>query len=133
MPLRSITSAILLAALVTSTTGASDLPSQQKKLFDLAVAGTQCEEIPNNGLRCTYRIGSLQFAIKDVGGTDTIIAFGHSDANEEHYALMYWGCVAIAPGNGYRLKYDHNYGVYISPVTGKVYRSPNECVAASKT
>ena len=56
-----------------------------------------------------------------------MVAFQLSDINKELYAVMYFGCVAIVPGNAHAQNYGKEYGVFISPNTGLVYLSIAEC------
>ena len=100
----------------------------QEKLIQRAALGTTCKEIPNNGRSCTYKFGEfLEIGIKDIGGTDTVIGFHHSDMREELYAVMYFGCIAVVPGGAHPRNYDRNYGVFISPTTGRIYSTSAEC------
>ena len=109
----------------------------QKSLQDLliqrAIAATKCGEIPNNGRYCTYQFGNvLQIGIKDVGGSDTAIGFHNSNIKNELYAVLYFGCVSVVPGHAHPKNYDSNYGIFISPRTGNVYRTSAECRATVK-
>ena len=100
----------------------------QESLLQRAALGTTCKEIPNNGRYCTYKFGdSPEIGIKDVGGTDTVIGFHHSDIRKELYAVMYFGCVAVVPGQAHPRNYDRDYGVFISPRTGRTYSTSREC------
>jgi hypothetical protein len=129
------TSSILAAAVVflllqAFTAGAQTM---QDRLFQRVVAGTKCETIPNNGRYCKYQIASaLQVGIKDVGGTDTVVGFHNSNIQKEFYAVMYFGCIGIVPGESHPKHYGREYGVFISPKTGLVYRTSNECQSTLK-
>lgn len=107
--------------------------STQDRLLQRATAAMKCEEIPNNGRYCTYRFGNtLQIGIKDVGGSDTVVGFHNSNINNELYAVLYFGCVAVVPGHAHPKNYDRDYGVSISPKTGKIYRTSAECQSSLK-
>lgn len=100
----------------------------QEQLFQRALQGTKCEQIPNNGRYCKYTFGTtLEIGIKDVGGTDTVVGFHNSNIKNELYAVLYFGRIAIVPGESHPRNYNHDYGVFISPITGLVYQSSNEC------
>lgn len=100
----------------------------QEQLLQRAALGTTCKEIPNNGRYCTYKFGDiLEIGIKDVGGTDIVIGFHQSDMRKELYAVMYFGCVAVVPGQAHPRNYDRDYGVFISPRTGRIYSTSVEC------
>ena len=74
----------------------ADYLSQQELLFIKVDEGTSCTNTINNGLICDYKIGeSLEFSIKDVGGSDTVIGFHLSNIDNEFYAVMYFGCVVV--------------------------------------
>lgn len=118
-------SLFLLFALLPATVFAQSL---QDKLFQRALEGTKCEQIPNNGWYCKYTFGStLEVGIKDVGGTDTVVGFHNSNIKNELYAVLYFGCVVVVPGKAHPRNYDINYGVHISPKTGLVYQNSAEC------
>jgi hypothetical protein len=104
--------------------------AQQLQLLNRVLAGTKCEETVNNGRICDYSVGKLAFSIKDVGGTDTVIGFRHSDIQDELYAVMYFGCVAVVPGKAHPRNYNLAYGVHVSPRTGNVYATSEACRAA---
>lgn len=102
--------------------------SRLDRLFDRTVTATSCELIPNNGRRCSYKFDDvLEFSIKDVGGTDTVIAFTMSYSKNELYAVMYFGCIAVVPGAASSEDRDLSYNVFISPVTGLVYKTSKQC------
>jgi hypothetical protein len=107
--------------------------SRQDQLLAKVVGGTTCEKTVNNGLVCNYKIGErLSFAIKDAGGSDTVIGFNHSDIAEEFYAVLYFGCVVVVPGHAHPRNYDRDYGVYVSPKNGRAYRTRQECQSAGR-
>ena len=105
---------------------------QQHQLLNRVLAGMKCEETLNNGRICDYTVGKLVFSIKDIGGADTVIGFRHSDIEDELYAVMYRGCVAVVPGNAHGPKYNLDYGVHVSPATGNVYATSQACRAAGE-
>jgi len=116
---------IILIALLPSITLSEPL---QDKLFNRALEGTKCEKTPNNGRYCSYQFGDiLKIGIKDVGGTDTVVGFHYSNINNELYAVLYFGCIAVVPGHAHPKNYNIDYGVFISPATGLVYKTSQEC------
>lgn len=105
--------------------------SLQDRLFAKVVAGTECKQTVNNGLVCEYKIGDqLRFSIKDAGDTDTVVGFSHSNINNELYAVLYFGCIVVVPGQAHPRNYDKDHGVYVSPKNGRVYKTKNECQSA---
>ena len=128
--LRAIASTLTL---LLATTPALAQKSLQDRLFQRAVEATKCEGIPNNGRYCTYGFGKvLQIGIKDVGGSDTVVGFHNSNINNELYAVLYFGCVAVVPGHAHPKNYNKDYGVFISPRTGNIYLTTPECQASLK-
>lgn len=108
--------------------------TQQDALFQRILKGTKCEQFTNNGRYCTYQLGdTLSLSIKDVGGTDTVVGFQNSDIKKEFYAVLYFGCVVVIPGLAHARDYPKEYGVHISPKTGLVYRTSEECRSTLKT
>ena len=121
---------VLIPTLALLLTAGSAFAQQslQNRLFQRATDAIKCEEIPNNGRYCTYKFGkALEIGIKDVGGSDTVVGFHNSNINNELYAVLYFGCIAIVPGHAHQKNYDQNYGVFISPQTGNIYRTSLEC------
>lgn len=120
-------------ALLLAAGSAFAQQSLQDRLFQRAIEATKCEEIPNNGRNCTYKFEEvLQIGIKDIGGSDTVIGFHNSNINNELYAVMYFGCVAVVPGNAHPRNYDRNYGVFISSKTGNIYSTSSDCQTSLK-
>lgn len=125
-----VTKTAMLAALFLCTQTAFS-QSRQEQLFAKVIAGADCKQSINNGLLCDYKVGDqLSFSIKDAGGTDTIVGFQHSNINAEFYAVFYFGCVVVVPGHAHLKNYDRDYGVYVSPRNGRVYRTKQECQSA---
>ena len=105
--------------------------SLQDQLFARVVSGTDCKQTVNNGLICDYKVGNkLSFSIKDAGGTDTVVGFHYSNINDEFYAVYYFDCIVVVPGHAHPRNYDRDYGVYVSPKNGRVYRTRQECQSA---
>ncbi len=105
--------------------------SLQEQLFARVVAGADCKQTVNNGLICDYKVGNkLSFSIKDAGGTDTVVGFQYSNIKDEFYAVYYFGCIVVVPGHAHPRNYDRDYGVYVSPKSGRVYRTRQECQSA---
>lgn len=120
-----------------STLAAVSLPSAafsealQDQLFKKVVAGSKCEQTANNGLVCEFTVGDqLSFSIKDAGGADTVVGFRQSNIKSDFYAVLYFGCIVIVPGQAHPRNYDKNYGVYVSPKNGRVYKTKTECQPA---
>jgi hypothetical protein len=115
-------------ALLGATAAAQSL---QDTLFQRVASSANCQQTVKNGLVCEYNIGhTLSVSIKDVGGGDTVVGFGYSNMNEELYAVLYLGCILVVPGSAHPPGYDRNYGVYISPKNGRVYKTRAECLSA---
>ena len=130
MHLRHATASVVTAALLLAQSDAF-AQSRQDLLFQRALKATKCEQVPNNGRYCTYKFGTeLTIGIKDVGGTDTVVGFHKSSIKNELYAVLYFGCIAVVPGEAHPRNYDKEYGVHISPKTGLVYRTSAECRAS---
>jgi hypothetical protein len=105
--------------------------SLQDSLFERVVAGSDCKQTVNNGLICDYKIGeTLSFSIKDAGGTDTVVGFRYSDINKGVYAVYYSDCIVVVPGSAHPKNYDRDYGVYVSPKNGRVYKTRKACQSA---
>ena len=124
-------SLFLIAAAMSLALPTAYAQSKQDVLFQRALKATSCEQVPNNGRYCKYEFERvLSIGIKDVGGTDTVVGFHNSNIKNELYAVLYFGCIAVVPGEAHPKNYDREYGVHISPKTGLVYRTSAECRAS---
>ncbi len=105
----------------------------EPSLYDRVKGGTSCEQTTDNGRYCEYKIdGAFEIGIKDVGGAHTVVGFRHSNVDAELYAVLYGGCIAIVPGKGNKSAKHRDYGVFISPKTGEVYRASVQCEESLK-
>lgn len=96
-------------------------------LYERVRQGAHCEQ-SDSGRYCEYKVdGVVDIGIKDVGGANTVVGFRHSNVDAELYAVMYGGCVAVVPGKGNKSARHRDYGVFISPKTGEVYRASMPC------
>lgn len=117
-----------VAAVLMAGSWVAQAQPQQDALYRLVVASARCEQDAANGRLCRYQIGkTLDVSIKDAGGTDTVVAFNFSSVKEEIYAVWYFGCVAVVPGEASTGRYRDAHGVYISPRNGLVFQSRAEC------
>lgn len=118
---------VLITAMMPAAFGSTQL---QEELFEKVRGGAKCQQTKNNGAMCEYKIDDLAIFIKDAGGADTVVGFQHSNISSKYYAVWYFGCIVFVPGNGHVRNYDRDYGVYISPINGRVYRTKTECTEA---
>jgi hypothetical protein len=122
----------VLAMLLAVVSISAAAQSAKDDLFAKVVAGADCKQTVSNGLICEYKVGKkLRFSIKDAGGSDPVIAFRHSDWDDDFYAVMYFGCIVVVPGSDSKEKYDGD-GIYIAPKNGRVFRARQECQAANR-
>ena len=111
-----------------------------RSTIDVVVAGMTCRQsaITAGSMNCEYSVGSgLKFSIAGVGQEDAGITVERSTGYDSDYYLSFGilhGCVIIKPG---RLTTDaaRAAGVlpemaFVSPRTGKVYESWQECQRA---
>lgn len=111
--------------------GAAHCDPLQDQLFASVLAGGTCKQTANNGLICDYKLkDGPHFSIKDAGGTDTVVGLHHSDISERFYAVIYMNCIVVVPGTAHPNNYGKDYGVYVSPRSGRAYKSQQECQAA---
>jgi hypothetical protein len=129
--MRALCCSTLVVLLGATVAAVAQDPRRQDALLERARKGTKCEEVLNNGRYCKYEFGRvLSVGIKDVGGSDTVVGFHNSNIKNELYAVMYFGCVAVVPGESHPRNYGLDYGIHISPKTGLVYRTSAECRAS---
>lgn len=114
-------------------TGNAPNQSPQEELFRSVVAESDCRQTQNNGLLCVYKVGQkLKFSIKDPGGSNEVIAFRHSDWDDDYYAVMDLGCIVVVHGAANQKKYGSQGGVFVAPKNGRVHRTLRECQIANK-
>lgn len=117
-----------LLALASTALGAAE-PS----LYERVKSGVSCEQTADSGRYCEYKIDAVfEIGIKDVGGEHTVVGFRHSNVEAELYAVLYGGCIAIEPAKGNKSAKQRDYGVFISPTTGEVYRASVQCQESLK-
>lgn len=105
----------------------------REDLFRLVVSGSNCRQLPHaNRSLCEYKVGKLEFALRDEENGIYNIAFRHSYQQDDFYAVHYGGCVAIVPGAGHRGDYEAEYAAYVAPQNGRVYRDLTQCRAAKE-
>jgi hypothetical protein len=110
-----------------------DLPAQaETSVYELALKGKQCQEYTGQLLECEYSIGkTLHIAITGIGQTDTAITFNKSDLNGDFYAAigMRHGCVIVKPNPNLPNLANAFEFAFISPRSGKIYKTWQECGA----
>jgi len=120
---------VLLLMSLVATLAAGAEPS----LYERARSGRSCEQSEDAGRYCQFKIdGVVEIGIKDVGGEHTVVGFRHSNVDAELYAVLYGGCIAIVPGQANKSAKRRDYGVFISPRTGEVYRASVQCEESLK-
>jgi|LNAP01.1.fsa_nt_gb hypothetical protein len=103
----------------------------REDLFRLVVSGSTCRQLPHgNRTLCEYKVGKLEFALRNEENGIYNIAFRHSDQQDDFYAVHYGGCVAVVPGLGHPRNYEAEYVAYVAPQNGRVYRDLTQCKAA---
>lgn len=102
----------------------------ETSVYELTLEGKQCKETSNQSLGCEYRIGkTLHIGIDGIGQRETVITFMKSDIEGDFYASLglLHGCIVV------KRKFSDHVGpllfnlAFISPRTGKVYRTWQEC------
>jgi hypothetical protein len=109
----------------------TDLPAQaEKSVYELTLKGKQCQEKSGQPLACEYRIGeTLHISIDGIGQIDTGITFMKSDFDGDFYATVgvLHGCVIVKHGLKHIPRQNAFDFAFISPRTGKVYTTWQEC------
>ena len=102
-----------------------------QSLFNIAVSGTDCRAISDGSLFCKYEIGKdLEFSITSVGDFDTGISFLRSKFDGDYFARfgVMHGCIIVARGvTAPQSASPADDFVFVSPKTGKIYKSWQEC------
>lgn len=109
----------------------TSLPANaETSLYELTLKGKQCQENSGQSLACEYRIGeTLHVSIDGIGQTDTGITFMKSDSDGDFYAAVgvLHGCVIVKRNLKHITLQNAFDFAFISPRTGKVFRTWQEC------
>lgn len=100
--------------------------------FEMLVKGKTCNASSSQKIDCSYRIGnSLWIEIVGVGENDVGVAFMKSDYKGEYYAKIgkMHNCVIVNAGLKSSEILDY---AFISPKTGKIYKSVEGCYSENK-
>ena len=113
----------------------TDLPAHaETSVYELTLKGKQCQENSGQSFACEYRIGkTLHISIDGIGQTDTGITFMKSNFDGDFYATVgvLHGCVIVKRSlKNLTLQNAFDYA-FISPRTGKVYTTWQECGSGS--
>ena len=125
-----------LALVLSTVVGAQSVTrGDPDELFNVVVRGASCRQEGSTGTAfwCDYAIGpKLRLVVREESTGKSNIAFRHSDMQDDLYAVMYDGCVAVVPGAAHPSNYDQRYVAYISPANGRVYKELADCKAARR-
>ena len=130
--IRLLTLATLLGV---SSTGLASA-QEPNKVMEAVEAGMNCKQSSiGHDLECDYHVGrDLHFAIAGVGQSDAGISFFKVDWDGDYYAGVgvQHGCVVVQEGKRLLDKEGTILPDYafVSPVTGKVYGTWQECGGA---
>ncbi len=96
--------------------------------------GMTCRQAGDGSTVCDYTVGrSLAFQIRHVSLPDALVLIQRSnEAGDYHAAFIVESqCVVVAPGKT-ASQGDPYVWVYVSPVTGKVYKEEEDCSLAGR-
>lgn len=125
--------AIQLALLLSSLLSAVSVQAGDST-YAVTLAGKKCTESKTQRLECTYVVGKdLEFAIAGVGESDAGVHFLRSSYAGDYYASfgISHGCVIVQPGKKGAAPTSNQLFAFVSPKSGKVYSSWEECKGAS--
>jgi len=109
----------------------------QNPTYEAVVAGMTCHQSSNQitGFWCEYAVGGgLRFVIAGVGQPDAAVTVEEALGYDSDYYFTFGvghGCVIVKPGK-LALRGEDPFPVaFVSPVTGKVYQTWQECKTAA--
>ena len=112
--------------------------NEPRPTYDAVVAGMSCKQsyISDTQLDCDYRVGKdLHFVIAGTGQDDAAItvvrAAGYDGDYYATFGILH-GCVIVKPGSGSGRPAFSDMA-FVSPTTGKVYLTWQECGRATKS
>jgi hypothetical protein len=103
--------------------------TQNRTTYEDVVAGMKCSENSLGDKECDYRVGqSLHFGIVAPGKPDGSIYFYSASFEGDYFAVvgLGHGCVVVRPGLK-SSKARQSSLAFVSPQSGKVYRTYEEC------
>lgn len=124
--------------------GAAGAQDRPPTTYDVVASGTQCtqSQVPYQNsaqLNCVYTVGTgLKFSIAGVGQADAAILVDWAAGLDSDFYFKFGvqhGCVIVARGFGKQRKPSGGLPgfdmVFVSPKTGRVYRTWEECGSAA--
>lgn len=95
--------------------------------YEVVVASKRCTESQSQQLECNYQIGrDLWITVSGIGQKDGAVTFMKANFDGDYYGTfgVMHQCVIVKPGKKIADFVDY---AFISPRTGKVFRTWQEC------
>ncbi len=122
---RFVIGILLLLMLLSSKSLAAETTT-----YGAVVNGMSCSQISTGSLECNYKIGKdLVINIAGIGDNDAGVTIFKSNGLDGDYYPTFGilhGCIIVKPGKKAGRIFDY---AFISPKTGKVYNTWQECGA----
>ena len=135
----SLALCVWAARVEAQAVGASESDTRRRAAKDAlhyrVRTGITCRQAGDGSTVCDYTVGrSLAFQIRHVGLPDALVLVQRSnEAGDYHAAFIVENqCVVVAPGKAASPEEPYVW-VYVSPVTGKVYKEEGECSLAGRS
>jgi hypothetical protein len=130
----------------TVATGQQTLPVPARTAtaaYDALLEGMACRQQKSGRMDCEFRVGSAtRFVVAGVGQEDVTVSFVQADSAGEFVAgiVPLHGCIVVKPSNTGEATRLARIPVadsvttfaFVSPKTGKVYRTWASCLSATK-
>ena len=111
--------------------------------FDSLLAGMSCKQQKSGRMDCDFRAGGTRFVIAGVGQQDVSVAFLQGDTASLYVVSVapLHGCVVVKPTRaadatraaGLQPGDSVSTFAFVSPRTGKVYRTWQTCLSATRS
>ncbi|HEX7939533.1 MAG TPA: hypothetical protein VF483_11150 [Gemmatimonadaceae bacterium] len=110
--------------------------------FNALLEGMACKQQPSGRMDCDFHVGGTRFVIAGVGQEDVAISFVQADTADPYRVSIapLHGCVVVKPTNSAQATRTAGLSegdsvatfAFVSPRTGKVYRSWQSCLSATR-
>ena len=111
-------------------------------VYDALLDGMNCRQKKTGRMDCEFRVGATRFVVSGVGQDDVLISFTQADTAADFVAGIapLHGCVVVRPTRaadaaqsaGIPLSDSISLFAFVSPRTGRVYRTWSTCLGATR-
>jgi hypothetical protein len=134
----TLASSVAVAQRTSAATATPMSAAARSATYDAVLDGMSCRQHTSGRMDCEFRVGrGLQFAVNGVGQEDVVITFVQADTAGDYTASVVplHGCVVVKPipsASQPATADSVATFAFVSPKTGKVYRTWATCLTATR-